>query len=161
MIRSKLPALLMLGLLVGCAGYGPHHEYMNDNMAGGMGGNMPAQHDAMMGMNGQMAEGGMMGAAFFRQGVLAAQGGRTLYRFDRDQPDSGTSNCNDGCAAKWPPYIAPPGAAPQGPLGLATRADGSKQWTFHGSPLYFWSGDQKAGDTTGDNIGNMWHVIRH
>ncbi|SCK06977.1 hypothetical protein [Vogesella sp. LIG4] len=154
MNRSKLLILLTLGLLSGCAGYG-YHEHMHEGMGGGMEGDMHAQHDGMMDMNGQM-----MGAAFFRQGMLVAQGGRTLYRFDRDQPGSGVSSCNDGCSAKWPPYLAPPGATAQGPLGLLTRSDGSKQWTFRGSPLYFWSGDQKAGDMMGDNFASMWHVIR-
>lgn len=166
MNRSKLLILLTLGLLSGCAGYGyDHHDhehgYDNMGMNGQMGGDgMMAANGQMMGGGGMMGEGhAMMGAAFFRQGVLAAQGGRTLYRFDRDQPGSGSSACNGDCAGKWPPYIAPPGATAQGPLGLATRGDGSKQWTYQGSPLYFWSGDQKPGDMTGDNFANMWHVI--
>lgn len=148
--------LLALGLLTGCAGYG-HHTRMHDGMG---------NHEQMMGQGGmmggqqQMGEGGMMGSVYFRQGLLVAQGGRTLYRFDRDQAGSGASACNGDCAVKWPPYLAAPGASAQGPLGLATRADGSKQWTFQGWPLYFWQGDQKAGDMNGDNVGGVWHVIR-
>ena len=143
--------LLVLGLLSGCAGYG-HHARMHDGTPGmGQGGMMDGQ---------AMGEGGMMGSVYFRQGLLVAQGGRTLYRFDRDQAGSGASACNGECAVKWPPYLAAPGATAQGPLGLATRADGSKQWTFNGWPLYFWQGDQKAGDSSGDNVGGVWHVIR-
>lgn len=180
MTRSTLFLLLALGTLSGCAGYGRHGS-MHDNMhkdggqmmGGGMmgtqggtmmgqGGMMGDQGGSMMGQGGTMgAQGGaMMGPAMFHQGVLAAMGGRTLYRFDKDTAGSGSSACNGDCAAKWPPYLASPGAQPRGDFAILSRADGSKQWSYKGWPLYFWQGDKQAGDMMGDNIGGVWHVVR-
>ena len=33
-----------------------------------------------------------------------------------------------------------------------TRADGATQVTYGGLPLYYWQGDAKAGDVTGDGV---------
>ena len=90
--------------------------------------------------------------------ILTNKAGMTLYTFDKDK--NGTSVCYDGCAAKWPPYIAAEGAKERKSWGLITRKDGSKQWTFKGQPLYTWVGDTKAGDTNGDGIGGVWHVAK-
>jgi predicted lipoprotein with Yx(FWY)xxD motif len=43
---------------------------------------------------------------------------------------------------------------------IVTRDDGSKQWAYKGKPLYFWAKDAKVGDTTGDNVNNVWHVAK-
>ena len=44
-------------------------------------------------------------------------------------------------------------------FGTITREDGKKQTTFRGYPLYYWVGDKAAGDTKGQGMGNVWHVI--
>ncbi len=88
--------------------------------------------------------------------ILTNKAGMTLYTFDKDS--QGNSNCYGGCAIKWPPYLAQEDAKAKGSWGLTTRKDGSKQWTFNGQPLYTWVGDKKAGDTTGDGVGGVWHV---
>jgi Secreted repeat of unknown function len=31
--------------------------------------------------------------------------------------------------------------------------------TYDGKPLYFYSGDKKKGDKTGDGIGGVWHIV--
>jgi hypothetical protein len=33
-----------------------------------------------------------------------------------------------------------------------TRSDGTTQVTYGGLPLYYWEGDRKAGDTTGNGL---------
>ena len=40
------------------------------------------------------------------------------------------------------------------------RDDGGKQWAYKGKPLYTWSKDAKAGDKTGDDVNNIWHVAK-
>jgi predicted lipoprotein with Yx(FWY)xxD motif len=90
-------------------------------------------------------------------GPLTAENGMTLYTFDKDS--AGTSNCYDSCAASWPPYIADAGASMDG-LTTVTRNDGSLQWAKDGAPLYFWIGDSAPGDTTGDGVGGVWHVVQ-
>jgi predicted lipoprotein with Yx(FWY)xxD motif len=43
---------------------------------------------------------------------------------------------------------------------IVVRDDGRKQWAYKGKPLYFWAKDTKVGDTTGDNVNNVWHIAK-
>ena len=72
---------------------------------------------------------------------MAGKDGKSLYVFT---PDTGTSsNCNDDCAANWPPLTVTmaddvaAGTGVTGTLGTITRADGSLQVTLGGHPLYY------------------------
>lgn len=89
-----------------------------------------------------------------RDGVLADAAGRTLYTFDKDAP--GKSNCTGGCLAAWPAFIAKSDAMATGEFGLI--AD-TRQWTVNGKPLYYYVGDAKPGDRTGDGQGGVWHAV--
>ena len=82
----------------------------------------------------------------------------TLYYFDRDGANQ--SNCNDQCAANWPPLLARDSDVGRGDFGVFKRADGRKQWSLVGKPLYYWSKDARPGDTTGDGVNGAWHVYR-
>ncbi len=88
--------------------------------------------------------------------ILTDKSGMTLYTFDKDT--AGVSNCYDGCAAKWPPFLAEDGASVKEGWSLVERKDGTKQWAYKGQPLYTWIGDKKKGDTTGDGVGGVWHT---
>jgi predicted lipoprotein with Yx(FWY)xxD motif len=35
-----------------------------------------------------------------------------------------------------------------------------RQWACKRTALYFWSKDAKPGDTTGDGVRAVWHVVR-
>jgi predicted lipoprotein with Yx(FWY)xxD motif len=91
-------------------------------------------------------------------GVMVGPNNMTLYTFDKDT--AGRSVCVDKCAVNWPPFMAAAGSADSGDWTVITRPDGSKQWAHKGKPLYYWIKDQKPGDKTGDNVGNVWHVVR-
>ena len=93
-------------------------------------------------------------------GVLAAPNGMTLYTFDKDTANSGTSACSGPCAQLWPPFAAQAGDMPAGDYTIVTRADGSRQWAYKGWPLYLFSKDTKAGDATGDKFKEVWHVVK-
>ena len=93
-------------------------------------------------------------------GVLATPAGATVYTFDKDVAGSGKSACNGPCAQAWPPVAAQASDTASGDWSIVTRDDGSKQWAYKGAPLYTFSKDAKAGDTTGDNFKNVWHVIK-
>ncbi|HMG08685.1 MAG TPA: hypothetical protein VK609_09260, partial [Mucilaginibacter sp.] len=84
--------------------------------------------------------------------ILTDKAGRTLYSFAVDAADK--SNCNGNCAITWPVfYDANPSLGTglkSSDFGVITRADNSKQTTYKGWPLYYYSGDSKAGDTNGD-----------
>ena len=82
----------------------------------------------------------------------------TLYTFAKDS--EGVSNCYDACAEKWPPHLAQYWDSPRPPFSTIDRKDGKKQWAKDGMPLYFFAGDAKKGDTTGDGVGGVWRVAR-
>jgi predicted lipoprotein with Yx(FWY)xxD motif len=98
--------------------------------------------------------------------ILVGAGGRTLYLFEADK--SSTSTCSGTCAAAWPPLVTT-GAAPQEGqgvkadlLGTSKRSDGTTMVTYNGHPLYYYAGDSKAGDTTGEELnqfGAEWYVL--
>ena len=98
---------------------------------------------------------------------LVSGDGRTLYYFGLDLPGAGgsapVSNCNGSCVPAWPIFHveAPTLAAGlnAGDFGEFVRADGAKQTTYKGWPLYFYAGDSRAGDTNGDNL-EVWYVIK-
>jgi predicted lipoprotein with Yx(FWY)xxD motif len=87
--------------------------------------------------------------------------GKSLYWFKKDS--LGKSACSGPCLEKWPIYYREKVAAPKGikadDFGTLTREDGKKQTTFRGYPLYYWTNDKKAGETTGQGVNNVWYVI--
>ncbi len=90
--------------------------------------------------------------------VLVTSKGMTLYVFDKDS--KGVSNCNGGCAMKWPPLMAGAMAKKGGGFSVIKRADGKRQWAYKGKALYGWIKDKKPGDVTGDGVKGVWHVAR-
>lgn len=90
--------------------------------------------------------------------ILTDAKGMTLYIFDKDA--KGQSNCYDECATKWPPLLADATAKADGEFTLVTRKDGKMQWAHEGMPLYLWVSDTKPGDTTGDGVGGVWHIVK-
>ncbi|MDP2032836.1 MAG: hypothetical protein Q8K29_05430 [Polaromonas sp.] len=92
-------------------------------------------------------------------GALVAANGMTLYTFDADKAGSGKSVCNGPCAGLWPPLMAA-ADQPSGEYSVVTRDDGARQLAYKGKPLYFYKADQKAGDRTGDNFKDVWHIIK-
>lgn len=88
--------------------------------------------------------------------VLTGKNGMTLYTFDKDSHNK--SACAAQCLAAWP--AARSGDAAGKEFGEITRDDGTKQLTHRGKPLYYYAGDKKRGDISGDNVGNVWHVVQ-
>ena len=98
--------------------------------------------------------------AMLASGALVAPSGMTLYTFDKDAANSGKSTCNGPCAALWPPLMATAADQPAGAYSIVTRDDGARQWAYKGKPVYTYKADQKAGDRSGDNFKDMWHIIK-
>ncbi|MEW6720073.1 MAG: hypothetical protein AB1346_06465, partial [Thermodesulfobacteriota bacterium] len=65
---------------------------------------------------------------------------------------------------KWPIYYADTIRIPDGvkseDFGVITREDGKKQRTYKGWPLYYFAGDKKAGDMTGEGMGGVWYIVK-
>jgi predicted lipoprotein with Yx(FWY)xxD motif len=95
--------------------------------------------------------------------VLATAGGMTVYWYSDDVKGSGKSSCSGGCLSAWPAVTGAPAAAAgvklSGKLGTITRAGGQVQATYNGYPLYTYAADMSAGQTQGNGIGGVWHVI--
>ena len=116
------------------------------------------------------------------QTYLTGKNGMSLYTFDKD--DINDSVCYGtpdamllgSCEARWPVFYS----ADLGNLPAGTKASdfgtidrnitkalkdsnnqplATKQTTYKGLPLYYWFQDSKAGDTTGDWVGGVWHLV--
>jgi len=98
--------------------------------------------------------------------VIVDSKGHTLYQFGADTKKN-VSTCAGACAQNWPPAAAPskPTVAKglsQRKLKVIKRADGTKQLSYAGHPLYRFIADPKAGDVNGQGInafGGLWHVV--
>lgn len=86
--------------------------------------------------------------------------GFSLYIFDNDALNSSACYAldNGGCINTWPPLLADNGAKALPPLSLIALENGLTQWAFSGKPLYFYAGDNAAGQINGAGIGNVWHL---
>ena len=95
--------------------------------------------------------------------ILVDPAGMTLYIYDKDKGAT-QSTCTGKCIANWPPLVAPADAQAMGKWTTVdvTDKDGKaeKMWAYDGMPLYYWVKDKKPGDTTGDGVGSVWHVVK-
>ena len=92
--------------------------------------------------------------------------GFVLYGFTADKKRR--SVCAGACAAAWPPYIVT--GTPQAGrgvkkslLGTIRRADGKRQVTYAGRPLYYYVGDRRPGQILCQDVfefGGDWLVVR-
>jgi predicted lipoprotein with Yx(FWY)xxD motif len=97
--------------------------------------------------------------------ALVGSNGRTLYLFQADK--NGASACTGACAAAWPPDIVtgqpqPGSGVSQALLGTITRPDGTKQLTYNGHPLYYFTADTAGGTDHGQAVkafGAEWYVV--
>ena len=88
---------------------------------------------------------------------LTDTNGMTLYQFENDLREPGTSTCKDECAVKHPPLLATdvPTQIPNN-WALIEREDSSQQWAFRGMPLYRSQMDSHKGADYGQGEG--WNV---
>ena len=89
---------------------------------------------------------------------------RTVYLFEADKGSS--SACTGACEKVWPPLTAgsatAAASAQQADLGTITRADGTKQVTYKGHPLYYFARDSDEEDAYGQGskaFGASWYVL--
>ena len=90
--------------------------------------------------------------------VLVDAGGKTLYAFANDQGT--TSACTGGCATIWPPLMAtgtPVGGSGVDAAKLSSAPTG--QVVYNGHLLYTYAQDTAAGQTNGQGVGMVWHVV--
>lgn len=94
--------------------------------------------------------------------ILTDSTGRTLYMFATDV--TGTPGCSGGCETIWPLYYSSNASTDlrlsAAETGTVTRADGRKQTTYKGYPLYYYKDDAAAGEIKGDGVGGIWFVAK-
>jgi predicted lipoprotein with Yx(FWY)xxD motif len=87
--------------------------------------------------------------------------GMTLYYYTLDT--NGQSACAGPCVERWPIYYAESVSAPSpltaGDFATITRADGIKQTTYKGWPLYYWYQDKNPGELKGEGVGKVWFIM--
>lgn len=94
--------------------------------------------------------------------VLTDAEGMSLYIFTRDTDN--VSNCTGHCLKAWPAAILTPEEVEKvkasKTFGVITRADSQQQLTLDHKPLYYYIGDEKAGDRTGQGVGGVWFLLK-
>ena len=94
--------------------------------------------------------------------ALAGAGRKTLYILTNDV--GGKSTCTSGqCAAAWAALkgdgsAVQAGSGVSGTFGTTTWADGTKQVTHNGQPLYYFIGDSAPGDSNGQGTNGVWFI---
>jgi len=96
---------------------------------------------------------------------LTTSSGHAVYLWSKD--GNGMSACSGACAGTWPPVTTSgtataSGGAKSSDLSTITRSDGTKQVTYDGHPLYFFSGDSGPGMASGqgnDGFGAKWWLV--
>ncbi len=94
--------------------------------------------------------------------ILTTAEALTLYYRTFHVPPS--TVCSGGCAGAWPPLVVSglgtPTSATSLPGKLTIVADANRnQVAYNGHPLYTYSGDTGPGQTTGEGVGGIWHVV--
>jgi predicted lipoprotein with Yx(FWY)xxD motif len=96
--------------------------------------------------------------------IIVGTAGKTLYGTTTDR--GGKVACTGSCATRWLPLVIAPHLRPNAGsgvvssmLGTVRRPDGRWQVTYHGHPLYLFSGDARAGQANGEGLGGRWHAL--
>jgi predicted lipoprotein with Yx(FWY)xxD motif len=94
--------------------------------------------------------------------AMSNPAGLTLYRLTNDS--AGTPTCTGACASTW--FAQPAGStlptAPSGfsgVFGSVTGVNGTKQLTYNGWPVYYYSGDSSSTDANGQGSGGVWFAV--
>jgi len=90
--------------------------------------------------------------------IVVNADGKTLYANNTEQGT--TSACTGACASIWPPLMdagTPTAGAGIDASKLSKAPSG--QVAYNGHLLYMFSSDAAAGDTKGQGIAGIWHVV--
>lgn len=98
--------------------------------------------------------------------VVTNADGHVLHRFDGDSASPSTTTCTGACADQWPPLLLEAGTQPEllgvdaDQVGVLQRADGTRQVTLAGWPLYMYAQDDGSLTTTaGQGTDGKWFAV--
>jgi predicted lipoprotein with Yx(FWY)xxD motif len=133
--------------------------------AGSAASGTPSSSSSSASASGTSASGTVVATTSGSTGAFLTVSGKSVYLWVKDGKNM--SACSGACAGAWPPVPAT-GTVTAGSgvtasdLGTITRSDGTKQVTYDGHPLYYFSGDSAAGQTNGqgsDGFGAKWWLV--
>lgn len=97
-------------------------------------------------------------------GTIVVDGAKmTVYMFDNDTRGAKKSSCKGECIKNWPAVHGDDTASVDGvtgKVGSITSTDGKAQLTLNGWPLYYFAGDESAGDVKGQGLMKVWWVLK-
>ncbi len=89
--------------------------------------------------------------------------GMSAYFYDLDKANSGRSACSGACLKYWPPILSstskPNVFGLSGHISTIATAQGKRQVTINGRPLYTFSRDRVPGDINGQGFEGIWHLL--
>jgi predicted lipoprotein with Yx(FWY)xxD motif len=98
--------------------------------------------------------------------ILVGPNGRTLYRYTDDSKGVNRCSSDAACNKYWPPLVIGAAAKPSAGsgvkaalLGTIKAANGKRQVTYAGFPLYYFVGDKAAGQVKGQAFDSTWYVL--
>ena len=93
--------------------------------------------------------------------ILVNSNGFAIYHRTTDSKD--LSTCTGTCATIWMPVTVRSSSnlAVSGMTGFSTfsRQGGALQLEYKGEPLYTYTGDASAGQTSGQGLSGIWYVV--
>ncbi|WP_369355140.1 SCO0930 family lipoprotein [Streptomyces sp. cg2] len=95
--------------------------------------------------------------------ILVDDMGRTLYRFNKDNPWPMKFGCTGTCLDTWKPARPADrsklnGIAPH-LVSTVTRPDGTRQLAIGCWPVYWFTGDKQPGDINGQGKMGLWFAV--
>jgi predicted lipoprotein with Yx(FWY)xxD motif len=154
--RRTTVLLGVVALVAACSTQGGGGPTTNPPATQGLGPSAPpsmaASSPAAAGLTLELADDAELGS------YVTGEDGLALYVFLPDEGD--TSACTGECAINWPPLTGDvtAGDGVTGELGTITRDDGTEQVTLGGAPLYYFIGDEAAGDVNGQGLQDKWYL---
>src|ERR1700704_929931 len=158
-------ATVAVALIAGC---GSSSSSSSSSTAASTPASIPTQSTTAATSTAAAAPGVAFATKKSKLGTILAAGPKhlTVYLFEADTGAS--SSCSGACAKGWPPVTTEgqptvSGSAVSADLGTTVRADGSKQVTYKGHPLYFYDDDKDSGDAYGQGskaFGAGWYVMK-
>ena len=144
---------LTLLALAGCSGG-------SGGTGGAYGGSSPSTGS---GTSASTSAGDTLKTASSPLGDIVVDGkGMTVYYYGKDTMGETSSACTGACAGQWPAVTAtgtPTVTGITGTVATISGANGTKQVTIDGLPIYTYAGDSKAGDVNGQLIGKVWWAV--
>ena len=156
-----LPLAALAAIVAGCGGGGGTGEGKSEATGEVVGTDAKVSFAAAAAKpNGKRIK--VVGSQFGR--VVADGRGEALYLFDKEGGPK--SKCYGDCAAAWPPVLTKgrPSAGPGAKsrlLGTIRRANGKRQVTYAGHPLYYYVHDAPGTILCHDvfEFGGTWLVL--